>query len=128
MEFFLEPNVLGGAFIDIGGVDGLVHVTELSWSRNAKPSDILKEGDEVQAQVLEVNKRKKQIKLSMKALQPEPEPNAEETEDGEHQHIHKAYLYLWYNYVEDYYSYDKINQNSTDTYDPNIANKVLIKS
>lgn len=56
----------------------------------------------------------------------EEDPNAEETEDGEHQHIHKAYLYLWYNYVEDYYSYDKINQNSTDTYDPNIANKVLM--
>ena len=56
----------------------------------------------------------------------EEDPNSEETEEGEHQHIHKAYLYLWYNYVEDYYSYDKINQNSSDTYDPNIANKVLM--
>ena len=50
-----------------------------------------------------------------------------DSEDGEeHEDVHKAYLYLWYNYVEDYYSYDKINQNSTDTYDPTIANKVLM--
>ena len=50
-----------------------------------------------------------------------------DSEDGEeHEDIHKAYLYLWYNYVEDYYSYDKINQNSPDTYDPTIANKVLM--
>ena len=54
------------------------------------------------------------------------EETGEEDENGEHEHTHKAYLYLWYNYVEDYYSYDKINQNSSDTYDPNIANKVLM--
>ena len=48
----------------------------------------------------------------------------DENEEAEHQH--KAYLYLWYDFVEDYYSYDKINQNSSDTYDPNIANKVLM--
>lgn len=57
----------------------------------------------------------------------EVEVESEETnEDGEHSHEHKAYLYLWYNYVEDYYSYDKIDQNSTDTYDPTIATKVLM--
>ena len=56
----------------------------------------------------------------------EIEHEEEETETGEHEHEHKAYLYLWYNYVEDYYSYDKINQDSTDTYDPTIANKVLM--
>ena len=55
----------------------------------------------------------------------EVEDNDEE-EGEEHEHQHKAYLYLWYNYVEDYYSYDKINQNNTDTYDPTIANKVLM--
>ena len=50
-----------------------------------------------------------------------------ESEDGEEQEpTRKAYLYLWYNYVEDYYSYDKINQNNSDTYDPTIANKVLM--
>ena len=50
----------------------------------------------------------------------------DETETGEHEHQHKAYLYLWYDYVEDYYSYDKINQNNTDTYDPTVANKVIM--
>ena len=54
----------------------------------------------------------------------EEETNSEDGEEAEH--IHKAYLYLWYNYVEDYYSYDKINQNNSDTYDPTIANKVLM--
>ena len=56
----------------------------------------------------------------------EIEHEEEETETGEHEHEHKAYLYLWYDYVEDYYSYDKINQDNTDTYDPTIANKVLM--
>ena len=51
----------------------------------------------------------------------------EESEDGEeHEHQHKAYLYLWYNYVEDYYSYDKIDQNKKETYDPTVATKVLM--
>ena len=51
-----------------------------------------------------------------------------EHEEGEEEHedTRKAYLYLWYNYVEDYYSYDKINQNDSDNYDPTIANKVLM--
>ena len=58
----------------------------------------------------------------------EVEVEDEEHEEGdeEHEHEHKAYLYLWYNFVEDYYSYDKIDQNSPDTYDPTIATKVLM--
>ena len=56
----------------------------------------------------------------------EEEHDHEEEEGEEHEHAHKAYLYLWYNYVEDYYSYDKINQNDSDNYDPTIANKVLM--
>ncbi len=71
-----------GAFVEIGAErPGLVHISEMAHSYVRQPSDILKEGDEVQAQVLEVNKRKKQIKLSMKALQPEPEAKTEETEE-----------------------------------------------
>ena len=63
-----------GAFVEIGAErPGLVHISEMAHSYVRQPSDILKEGDEVEAKVLEVNKRKKQIKLSMKALQPEPE-------------------------------------------------------
>ena len=51
-----------------------------------------------------------------------------EHEEGEEEHepTRHAYLYLWYDYVEDYYSYDKINQKSPDTYDANIASKVLM--
>jgi predicted RNA-binding protein with RPS1 domain len=72
-----------GAFVEIGAErPGLVHISEMAHSYVRQPSDVLKEGDEVQAQVLEVNKRKKQIKLSMKALQPEPEAK-EETEADE---------------------------------------------
>ena len=72
-----------GAFVEIGAErPGLVHISEMAHSYVRQPSDILKEGDEVEAQVLEVNKRKKQIKLSMKALQPEPEAK-EETEAEE---------------------------------------------
>ena len=72
-----------GAFVEIGAErPGLVHISEMAHSYVRQPSDILKEGDEIQAQVLEVNKRKKQIKLSMKALQPEPEAK-EETENDE---------------------------------------------
>lgn len=47
-------------------------------------------------------------------------------EENEHEHIHKAFLYLWYNYIEDYYSYDKINQNNPESYDPKIASEVLM--
>ena len=57
----------------------------------------------------------------------EVEIESDEAEESEeHEHEHKAYLYLWYNFVEDYYSYDKIDQNSPDTYDPIIATKVLM--
>ncbi len=68
-----------GAFVEIGAErPGLVHISEMAHSYVRQPSDILKEGDEIEAQVLEVNRRKKQIKLSMKVLQPEPEVMQEE--------------------------------------------------
>jgi predicted RNA-binding protein with RPS1 domain len=63
-----------GAFVDIGAErPGLVHVSELSHNYVRVPSEVVKVGDEVEVKVLEVDKRKKQIKLSMKALQDEPE-------------------------------------------------------
>jgi len=63
-----------GAFVEIGAErPGLVHISELAHGYIRTPSEVVKEGDEVEAQVLEVNRRKKQIKLSLKALQPEPE-------------------------------------------------------
>ncbi len=67
----LEPY---GAFVDIGAErPGMVHVSELAHGYIKTPSEIVKEGDEVDAKVLDVNRKKKQIKLSMKALEPEIE-------------------------------------------------------
>jgi small subunit ribosomal protein S1 len=63
-----------GAFIDIGAErPGLVHVSEITHGFVKSPGEILHEGDEVEAMVLEVNRRKKQIRLSIKATQPKPE-------------------------------------------------------
>ena len=63
-----------GAFVEIGAErPGLVHVSELSHNFVRLPSEVVKVGDEVEVKILEVNRRKKQIKLSMKALQETPE-------------------------------------------------------
>lgn len=67
-----------GAFIDIGGVDGLVHVSELSWSRNAKPADVLKVGEEVDVYVKSFDKDTKKISLGYKKLEDDPYYNIEE--------------------------------------------------
>jgi small subunit ribosomal protein S1 len=68
-----------GAFVDIGGVEGLVHVSELSWDRVSKPQDLLKSGDAVQVQVLRIDqdpKKGDRVSLSVRALAPKPEPVA----------------------------------------------------
>ncbi|HJV46539.1 MAG TPA: 30S ribosomal protein S1 [Bacillota bacterium] len=61
-----------GAFVDIGGLDGLVHVSELSWERVGKPSDLVSEGDKVKVKVLKVDKENERISLSMKEAGPGP--------------------------------------------------------
>jgi len=62
-----------GAFIEIGAErPGLVHISEMTHEYIKTPGDVVKEGDDVEVQVLEVNRRKKQIKLSMKALEEKP--------------------------------------------------------
>ncbi|WP_274364490.1 30S ribosomal protein S1 [Paenibacillus thermotolerans] len=61
-----------GAFVDVGGVDGLVHVSEISWQHVDKPSDAVKEGDKVKVKVLKVDPENDRISLSMKAAQPGP--------------------------------------------------------
>ncbi len=61
-----------GAFVDIGGADGLVHLSELSWSRVKHPSEVLKPGDKVQVYILSVDNERKRIALSIKRTQNEP--------------------------------------------------------
>lgn len=61
-----------GAFIDLGGADGLVHLSELSWRQVSHPREVLKVGDEVDVYVLNVDREKKKIALSLRRLQPEP--------------------------------------------------------
>ncbi|ASR47065.1 30S ribosomal protein S1 [Paenibacillus kribbensis] len=61
-----------GAFVDVGGVDGLVHVSEIAWTHVDKPSDAVSEGDQVKVKVLKVDPEKGKISLSMKAAQPGP--------------------------------------------------------
>jgi len=63
-----------GAFVEIGAErPGLIHISELSHSYVRTPGEVVREGDEIEAKVLEVNRRKKQIKLSIKAMQELPE-------------------------------------------------------
>ena len=73
-----------GAFVDIGDVDGLLHVGEISWSRVNKPSDVLSVGDQIEAKILKIDTDKRRISLSMKQLQPHPwESVAEKYKAGE---------------------------------------------
>ena len=61
-----------GAFVDIGGADGLVHLSELSWKRVAHPNEVLKVGQEVEVAVLNVDRDRKRIGLSMKRREDDP--------------------------------------------------------
>lgn len=61
-----------GAFVDLGGVDGLIHITELSWTRIKHPSDVVKEGDTVEVYVKSVDKEKKKISLGYKKTEDNP--------------------------------------------------------
>lgn len=61
-----------GAFVDLGGADGLIHLSELSWSRVNHPNEVIQVGDEVQVYVLNVDRDRKRIGLSLRRLEPEP--------------------------------------------------------
>ena len=61
-----------GAFIDIGGIDGLLHITDMSWGRTPRPSDVFKVGDTIQVKVLKLNREKEKISLGYKQLIPDP--------------------------------------------------------
>jgi small subunit ribosomal protein S1 len=61
-----------GAFVDLGGVDGLVHVSELSWRHVEHPSEVVQVGDEVEVEVLDVDLERERVSLSLKATQEDP--------------------------------------------------------
>src|SRR3972149_6281145 len=61
-----------GAFIDLGGIDGLVHLTDLSWGKVSHPSQVLNIGDTVMVKVLKYNKEDGKISLGIKQTKPDP--------------------------------------------------------
>ena len=67
-----------GGFIDLGGLDGLLHITDISWGRIGHPSEVLTIGDEVEVKVLNYDQERERISLGMKQLLPHPWENVEE--------------------------------------------------
>ncbi|HDP69219.1 MAG TPA: 30S ribosomal protein S1, partial [Actinobacteria bacterium] len=61
-----------GAFVDMGGIDGLIHISELSWEHVSHPSEIVSMGDEVKVQVLDIDKERERISLGLKQMQKDP--------------------------------------------------------
>ncbi|GAB6087853.1 30S ribosomal protein S1 [Alkaliphilus crotonatoxidans] len=61
-----------GAFVDIGGIDGLIHISDLSWNRVKHPREILQVGDSVEVEVLDLDKEKEKISLGLKQTRPHP--------------------------------------------------------
>ncbi len=61
-----------GAFVDLGGLDGLLHVTDLAWNRVAKPSDVLTVGQQIEVKILKINAATRKISLGRKQLLPDP--------------------------------------------------------
>lgn len=66
-----------GAFIDLNGMDGLLHITDMTWGRLNHPSELLSIGQKVEVQILEVNREKERVSLGMKQLQANPWDNIE---------------------------------------------------
>jgi small subunit ribosomal protein S1 len=67
-----------GAFIDLGGADGLLHITDMSWGRVGHPSELVKIGDEIEVKVLDLDLQNNRISLGLKQLQPYPWENVGE--------------------------------------------------
>ncbi|BCA79636.1 30S ribosomal protein S1 [Desulfuromonas sp. AOP6] len=61
-----------GAFIDLGGIDGLLHITDMSWGRVSHPSDILSVGDKTKVKVLKFDREKERVSLGLKQITPDP--------------------------------------------------------
>lgn len=67
-----------GAFVDLGGLDGLLHITDMSWGRINHPADIIKVGDEIQVKILKFDPDKERVSLGLKQINPDPWETAED--------------------------------------------------
>ena len=67
-----------GAFVDLGGIDGLLHITDMSWGRLTHPRDLVNVGDQIQVKVLKFDKEKQRVSLGFKQLTPDPWLDASE--------------------------------------------------
>jgi len=67
-----------GAFVDLGGIDGLLHITDMSWGRLTHPRDLVNVGDEIQVKVLKYDRDKQRVSLGFKQLTPDPWLDAQE--------------------------------------------------
>jgi small subunit ribosomal protein S1 len=81
MEHLAENSILTGtvknltdygAFVDLGGIDGLLHITDMSWGRLTHPRDLVQVGDQIQVKVLKFDKEKQRVSLGFKQLTPDP--------------------------------------------------------
>ena len=61
-----------GAFVDLGGIDGLLHITDMSWGRLTHPRDLVQVGDQIQVKVLKFDRDKQRVSLGFKQLTPDP--------------------------------------------------------
>jgi len=68
-----------GAFVDLGGIEGLIHISELSWGRVDSPHEVLSAGDKIQVYVLNVDRERHRVGLSLKRLRPNPWSSVEES-------------------------------------------------
>jgi len=67
-----------GAFVDLGGVDGLIHITDMTWSRIQHPSDVVQAGQEIDVRVLGIDRKKGKVSLGLKQTRPNPWDTAED--------------------------------------------------
>jgi small subunit ribosomal protein S1 len=79
-----------GAFIDLGGIDGLLHITDMSWGRINHPSDIIKVGDEITVKVLKFDLDKERVSLGLKQIQPDPWQEVEQRYPSESEYTGKV--------------------------------------
>ena len=76
----IVKNITGyGAFVDLGGLDGLLHITDISWSRVTNPAEFLSLGDEIDVKILSFDKEKLRVSLGLKQIQNDPWENVENT-------------------------------------------------